>query len=652
MALYTSAIQQLYVAYFSRPADAGGLEWWESVVANARGDISMISAEFAASNEFRQTFAGKSNVEIVRTVYMNLFGREAEDGGIDFWVKALDQRLTTIDTVVTEIARGAQNQDLKAFNNKVSAATAFTSALDTYPERASYQGDEAHAAAKTFLRTVTDDASLAAAIVPDRLAASVAAFVEASRANFEITLTANADSGAAFTGSGGTNVFRATAATLGAGDDLKGGGGLDIIFLNDVNGNGLAALPAGVRISGIETFAASSGAGVGSAGSAYDLSGQTDLTSIHFDAKGAVNARVHDGAKVQIVTTSGGVKVDGGKAITLVGNTGPATLTGNAITSVELIGTSQDVTITNTTAGHTLDLALTNVQGATITDAAATTVNLDATPIFEIGPVIDAMSASILPGIIVALDMAKATTLNIRTHDHLTLGTTALAAADTLETITLKGLGSMWADLSGIQSFRTFDASTYAGDTTLKIASAPNLTVKGGSGVDKLVVAGAPADSGIVFQGHGGRDEVTLYRDAAVADVIRFARASDSFLVFGQGQAEANDGMDTYYYFQSGVDKIDLSGLQLAAGANRAGIATHTLMSNDYQVLREAIGDGLGFFNDGGIKRSLAFADHGGGDGYLMVDVNGDGNYTGGVDMIVHLVGNGSAPKITDILWG
>lgn len=652
MALHTTAIQQLYVAYFSRPADSGGLAWWEGVVANAKGDTSMISAEFAASDEYRQTFAGKSHVEIVRTIYMNLFGREAEKAGIDFWVKALDQRLMRIDAVVAEIAKGARNDDLKAFNNKVSAATAFTAALDTYPERASYSGDEALVAAKAFIRSVTDDASLAAAIVPDKLASTVAAFVEASRANFNVTLTANADSGAAFTGSGGTNAFRATAATLNPGDDLKGGGGLDFLFLDDPNGNGLAALPAGVRTSGIETFVAASSAGIGSAGSAYDLSGQTDMTSIHFDAKGAVNAKVHDGAAVHVITTEGSVNIAGGRAITLAGNTGAAMLTGDAITSVTLNNTNQNVVIANATAGHTLHLALSSVQGATITDAAATTVNLDATPIFEISPAIDAVSASIIPGIIVNLDMAKVTTLNIRTHDHLMLGTAALTAADTLKTITLKGLGSMWADLSGIRSFSSFDASTYAGDTALKIASSPNLSVRGGSGVDKLVVIGAPGDdSGIVFQGNGGKDEVTLYREAAVADVIRFARASDSFLVFNQGQGEANDGMDIYYGFQPGVDKIDLSGLHLAAGANRAGIGTHALVSNSYQVLREAIGNGIGFFDDGGVKRSLAFADHGGG-GYLMVDVDGDGNYTGGVDLIVGLVGNTGAPRIADFLWG
>jgi len=922
MALYTTAIQQLYVAYFSRPADAGGLEWWEGVVANAKGDTSMISAEFAASNEYKQTFAGKNNFDIVRTVYINLFGREAEKAGIDFWANALDQRIMTIDAVVTEIAKGAQNDDLKAFNNKVAAATAFTAALDTHPERASYNGDEAQAATKAFIRTVTDDASLAAAIVPDKLAASVAAFVQASRADFDITLTANADTGTAFTGSGGTNVFRATAATLSAGDDLKGGGGNDMLSVRDENGNGLAALPAGVRTSSIESFEAVSGAGVGTAGVAYDLSGQADMMAIHFVTKGAVNAKVHDAATVQVVTTAGGVNITGGKAITVIGNTGAANFTGNAITSVTLINTNQNAVIANATAGHTLNLALTDVNGgATITDAAATTVNLAATPVTTLPPIIDAAAALAVSGVEVNLDIAKATTLNIVNGGQLSLVTTALAAADTLKTITLKGLGPMSADLSGILPFTTFDASTYTGNTTLKIASATNLSVKGGSGADTLVLTGPLAASaniqlgagddvytfsqaaqkgakveggvggndtmfvndaallategqvytnfetlnfssgkgiydldkagevtrldaskplredvefingranssinlvaearnfdlegkptedfvpisnikfslknasgandvltisltgqdaladgkanggvqvatieakgietinlhsavtavevdnpatprneghvaadytnmlsylyidgaktlkltgnaslnltaiyastvtlfdatgsggnidfggvvntgestlarltylgsdgkdsvegpegGIVFQGNRGGDEIMLYRDAEVADVIRFSKASDSSVVLGANGSSAN--IDTYNFFQGGVDKIDLSVLHLAAGANRGAITTHEMYSNNWQALNDVIGNGVGFFNDGNTNRSLAFGNFGGNDGYMFVDVDGDGNFNSGVDMLFLMYGNTAAIKVTDILWG
>ncbi len=933
MALYTNAIQKLYVAYFSRPADAGGLEWWEGIVAGANGDTSMISAQFAGSDEYKATFAGKNNYDIVRTVYTNLFGREAEPAGIEYWASALDKGQVTIDAVVTAIAGGAQGTDLKAFDNKVAAATAFTAALDNHPERAAYNGNEALAAAKAFTKAVTDDASLAAATAPAALAASVAAFVEASRASIEFELTANADTGVAFTGGGGADLFKGTAATLSAGDTLKGGGGYDTLYLDDSKGSGVAAFPASASTAGIERFAGTSGGGFGTASSAYDLSGQADLAEVTLHAKGAVNAKVSDAVTAYIQTTTGAVSVAGGKAITVSGNTGAATLTGDAITNVALLNTNQNATIANATAGHTLNLALDGVTGgATITDAAASTVNLTATLpslVTPAGYIVATGGASVN----VNLDFAKATALNITNGGQLTLVTTALAAADKLQSITLKGnpdvlpadplkaQGSMQADLSGILPFNSFDASTYTGSTTLKIASATNLSVKGGSGADSIVMTGAltgsanvqlnggddvydfsvaaqqgarvdggaggndtmfvndsvlldtegqvftnfetlnfssgkgiynldkagevtrldaskqlredvefingranssinlfaeaqnfgldgkqtdffvpaatikfslkdasggndvltisltgqdkladglangavqaatieaknietiklhsamtvletdnpatPAneahaaadyynaisylyidgaktlkvtgnasldlsniysstitlfdasgstgnfnfagvintsetplnrltylgsdgidevegtDVGIVFQGNGGKDEIMLYSYTQAADVIRFNKASDSFMVMGSG--EPNDHMDTYYYFQSGVDKIDLSALHLAAGANRDGFAKHTVASNNYAALASGIGDGIGFFNDGGTNRSLAFMGHGENDGYVMVDVNADGNYTGGVDMIFHMYGNPEALKLTDFLWG
>lgn len=925
MGAYTKPIQQLYIAYFSRPADAAGLEWWEGVVADAGGDTSMISAQFAASNEYKTTFAGKNHTQIVQTVYSNLFGRVGEPAGVEWWANALDRGDVTIDKVVTEIARGALGTDLEAYDNKVEAATAFTNALDTMPERAAYNGDEALAAARDFVRTVTDDASLAAAIAPAALTASVAAFVQASRASIEFQLTANADTGAAFTGGGGQDLFHAGATTLSAGDSLNGGGGYDTLYLKDPNGAGLATVPAQVQLTSIENFVASSGAGFGTASAAYDLSGFSSLREHTFVAKGAVNVKLNDAAIARIVTTSGAVTVNGGTALALDGYTGAVTLTGNAITHVTLQNSAQNATIINTTAGHTLNLALDNVwNGAIIKDAAATTVNLTATlPPIAVPASVDMTTNTSPTGVTVNLDFAKATTLNISNGGNFTLVNTALAAADMLQTITLNGNGTMIADLSGILPFTGFYAADYHGSTSLKIASAAGLAVRGGQGVDSIVMTGALAgnatvllgagddmydfsvaaqagakvdggigtdimvvndsvlldtpgenvftnfetldfsngkgiynldkagsvttlyaskqlreqveftngranssivlasraenvdldgvrtsafvphqdikfslkdasgtsdnlkielwafdgvndgqalgvvqaatieahgietitldsnihnwdmdipltpfdesressdyvnaisylridgaktlkvtgnasldltnvysstvstfdasasfgninfsgiintsetaltrltylgsrgdddvtatDVGIVFQGNLGMDTLVLDTNSQAADIVRFAQASDSILLLTASHQTSEDGMDTIYNFQTGVDKLDFSALHLAAGANRGAFATHTLISNNYEALASAIGNGIGFFNDGGTNRSLAFANHGGNDGFLMVDVNGDGNYTAGVDMIMNMYGNSGALLLSDITWG
>jgi hypothetical protein len=176
---YYNDIQKLYVAYFNRPADTAGLAYWETIVENAKGVTTTVSANFAASAEYKAAYANMSNADVVNKIYMNLFGRPAEDSGKTYWANLLDTKKTTIDTVVAEIAKGALTTDLTAFNNKVAAATAFTGMLDTAAEQKGYSGDAANAIGKTFISGVTTDATLATAIAPAMLGATVASAVAA-----------------------------------------------------------------------------------------------------------------------------------------------------------------------------------------------------------------------------------------------------------------------------------------------------------------------------------------------------------------------------------------------------------------------------------------------------------------------------------------
>jgi len=176
---YYDAIQKLYVAYFNRPADTAGLDYWEGIVEKANGNTAGVSAAFAASTEYKSAYAGMSNADIVNKIYLNLFGRAAEDSGKSYWAGQLDGKKITIDGAVTAIAAGALGSDATAYGNKVKAAAAFTAALDTTAEKSGYSGDAANAVAKTYLSTVTTDATLAAAVTTTTLNATVARAVAA-----------------------------------------------------------------------------------------------------------------------------------------------------------------------------------------------------------------------------------------------------------------------------------------------------------------------------------------------------------------------------------------------------------------------------------------------------------------------------------------
>jgi hypothetical protein len=166
---YYTDIQKMYVAYFARPADVAGLQYWEGVIEANKGSTAAVAAAFAQSTEYQSTYAGLDNAHVVNAVYQNLFGHAADAAGLDFWSKALTSGAVTVANAVTTIGAGAQGTDLVALRDKVIAANAFTTELDTPAEIAAYTGTAANQVGKAFLAQVIDDVSLLHAFDLDAL---------------------------------------------------------------------------------------------------------------------------------------------------------------------------------------------------------------------------------------------------------------------------------------------------------------------------------------------------------------------------------------------------------------------------------------------------------------------------------------------------
>lgn len=180
VATHVAAVQELYVAYFGRPADPAGLDYWTNVVQAQAGSTTAVSAAFATQPEYIVAYFGKTNAQVVDQIYLNLFGRgTSTTDGRAYWVDLLNKGTVGVSTIVAEVANGAQGSDGVAFENKVEAATAFSNALDTAAEQAGYAGADSLALAKTWISSITTDATLTAAIAPNALNAQVAAVVKA-----------------------------------------------------------------------------------------------------------------------------------------------------------------------------------------------------------------------------------------------------------------------------------------------------------------------------------------------------------------------------------------------------------------------------------------------------------------------------------------
>ena len=182
MAASARDVQQLYVAYFGRPADPGGIDYWLTTLNSNVVSLAVISQSFAASREYRDNYSHMDSRGVVSKVYDHLFGRVAEAGGVAYWADLMERGVISIDNVVREISRAALGTDGVAFNGKVAAATVFTQRMDAPNEVVAYGRDAAFALAMEFLATVKDADSALAAVDPVVVDAWIARIVGAEGA--------------------------------------------------------------------------------------------------------------------------------------------------------------------------------------------------------------------------------------------------------------------------------------------------------------------------------------------------------------------------------------------------------------------------------------------------------------------------------------
>lgn len=169
MAVTLAQLETLYLAYFGRPADFDGLQFYTTGAQS----LEEVGTAFANSAESRALYGSGYGSAFVNAIYVNLFGRDAEAGGLAYWVGQLATGAVSPAAAALAILNAAQGADAVAIRNKLAAATQFTQGLDNPTDILAYQGNVAAAAARGWLLGVDADAGTLAAAVA-RLPALVA----------------------------------------------------------------------------------------------------------------------------------------------------------------------------------------------------------------------------------------------------------------------------------------------------------------------------------------------------------------------------------------------------------------------------------------------------------------------------------------------
>lgn len=102
-------VTKLYVATFNRAPDAAGLNYW----LNSSGlALSQIAQSFFDQEETKVSYPeGTSNSDFITSVYQNLFNREADTNGLNYWETELNINKISKNRFIEAVINGVLNTD-------------------------------------------------------------------------------------------------------------------------------------------------------------------------------------------------------------------------------------------------------------------------------------------------------------------------------------------------------------------------------------------------------------------------------------------------------------------------------------------------------------------------------------------------------------
>lgn len=467
-----SQVQELYIGYLGRAADKAGLDFWVKAVETGVSTLESVALGFTLSEEYKAQYDGLTTTQLVARVYQNVLGRTADAEGLAFWVGEINKGVIKADALVKSMIGSLSAVDQLNIDNKVQAANTYTT-------------------------TAGDKYDLAAA----------KAAIGASTSNNPgqtFTLTNSTDN---IAGTTGNDTFIGDNVSTSAGDTIVGGAGEDTLKLF-----GTATSP---NYSGIEHVY------LNAPGGNFDVSGKADVKSIELDSEA--------GSRTLTVTTGQTVKLSNettaGQTTTIAGNT-PTSLdvvvnkfgtTANQQT-LALTGTSVN-TLNLSSATAASNLLLTNAGGklATVnfTGDQAVTVDTALTTITTIN------AANATGGLNVnSIGASSLTFTGGKGNDRINLGTTLTAAdkvdgGDGTDTLAINNSTATFtkANLVNVKGFEVLEATgaaagTYDVDnliannalTGIKVSATTSATVNNiNAGAVGNIVVSASNTGGLTF---------------------------------------------------------------------------------------------------------------------------------------------------------
>ncbi len=158
-------VQTMYIAYYGRPGDPEGLQYWADSLDSNGGNLAELIDAFGTSQEYNDRFSALDDSSLVNGIYKQLLNSDADSGGLVFYLDNLNQGLMSLTTIAINIADGIEdgNSDAAIVANKLTVANAYTLAVSE--GQLAYGSDQIDSA-KSLLQAVDGtDSSVSEALI-------------------------------------------------------------------------------------------------------------------------------------------------------------------------------------------------------------------------------------------------------------------------------------------------------------------------------------------------------------------------------------------------------------------------------------------------------------------------------------------------------
>ena len=134
-------LQELYIAYFGRPADPPGIQYW--LLQSGKGvKLREIACHLYIQDEYKKSIIYSKSLDLqINQFYLNLFSRKVDFAGLSYWLRSIKSGSHDISdlacdliesiSISSQIENKQQIIDKSTLDNKVQSAELFTQELES-----------------------------------------------------------------------------------------------------------------------------------------------------------------------------------------------------------------------------------------------------------------------------------------------------------------------------------------------------------------------------------------------------------------------------------------------------------------------------------------------------------------------------------------